>query len=54
MKKKEVGTFLYTSPEIINKENYNEKCDLWSCGILLYIMLCGEIPFNGKNKEEIL
>jgi calcium-dependent protein kinase len=48
----QVGTPYYTAPEVI-KNNYNEKCDLWSCGVIMYLMLCGKQPFEGDNDEEI-
>ena len=47
-----VGTLYYISPEII-KGNYNEKCDIWACGVILYVLLCGCYPFNGKTDQEI-
>ena len=47
-----VGTSIYCSPEVIDNL-YDEKSDEWSCGVLMYIMLCGEPPFQGENEEEI-
>ena len=47
-----IGTTIYCSPEVID-DLYDEKCDEWSCGVLMYILLCGEPPFKGKTEEEI-
>ena len=47
-----VGTTFYMAPEVITG-NYNEKCDIWACGVILYIMLCGKPPFYSQNEEEL-
>ena len=51
MQKEFVGSAFYIAPEVI-KENYNFKCDLWSCGIIMYVLLTHKIPFNVKGKDE--
>jgi calcium-dependent protein kinase len=48
-----LGTAYYIAPEVLSK-NYDEKCDLWSVGVIMYILLTGEPPFNGKNDDEII
>ena len=47
-----VESVQFLAPEVMT-EVYDEKCDIWSLGVLLYIMLTGEHCFNGKTKEEI-
>jgi calcium-dependent protein kinase len=48
-----VGSAYYIAPEVLNKD-YNEKCDTWSVGVILYMFLVGRPPFNGKDNVEIV
>ena len=48
-----VGTPSQIPPEILNGEEYDFSCDMWSLGILLYLLLSGKKPFTGGNEEEI-
>lgn len=40
-----VGTNEYLAPEIISKRTYGKKCDIWSLGVIMYLLLSGKLPF---------
>jgi len=48
-----LGTPYYIAPEVLNK-NYDNKCDIWSAGVITYILLSGSPPFNGQSDQEIM
>jgi serine/threonine-protein kinase ULK/ATG1 len=50
----QVGTPLFTAPEIIKGESYNYKIDLYSLGVTLYYLIFDEYPYNGKNEYSLL
>lgn len=47
-----MGTCYYIAPEVIRR-SYDSKADVWSCGIILYILFAGYPPFNGNSDMEI-
>ena len=48
-----VGSPSYIAPEVLNGEEYDYCCDIWSLGVLMYYLLTGNKPFTGTTEEEI-
>ena len=47
------GTPGYLSPEVIQREDYGRGIDIWACGVILYILLCGYPPFSNEDQRDL-
>lgn len=46
------GTVLYMAPEVFQRR-VTMKCDLWSAGCIMFLLLTGHLPFNGRSISEV-
>mmetsp|Transcript_66559 Transcript_66559/g.124185 ORF Transcript_66559/g.124185 Transcript_66559/m.124185 type:complete len:658 (+) Transcript_66559:108-2081(+) len=47
------GTLVYSAPQVFEGK-YSEASDIWSCGVTLYHILSGQLPFNGSSSKDII
>lgn len=47
------GSYPYVAPEIYQGRPYDKSIDVWSLGVILYVLCCGHLPFNGENQMEL-
>jgi len=48
-----VGTPSYTAPEILQSKDYDFRCDYWSLGVILFLLLSGTLPFEHEDTIEL-
>ncbi|XP_033127970.1 serine/threonine-protein kinase 33-like [Anneissia japonica] len=47
------GTPMYMAPEVINNQGYSQQCDVWSIGVIAYLLISGTPPFTGRDEESL-
>jgi len=48
------GTLSYVAPEVLTMQGYGKEADLWSVGVIMFLLLCGKLPFDGEDHNEII
>lgn len=42
------------APQVLQRIEYSRKCDIWSLGVIFYELICGQLPWNGRNELSLL
>jgi serine/threonine protein kinase len=48
------GTLSYVAPEVLTMQGYGKEADLWSVGVIMFLLMCGKLPFDGDDHNEII
>lgn len=48
-----IGVPIYMSPQILTRNFYSYKCDVWSCGVIFYEMYFGKLPWKANDIDEL-
>jgi serine/threonine protein kinase/Ca2+-binding EF-hand superfamily protein len=48
------GTLSYVAPEVLTNQGYGKEADLWSIGVIMFLLICGKLPFDGASADEII
>jgi len=50
---KQCGTPFFVAPEVLMRSPYDQQSDMWSVGVIMYLLLSGDLPFMGKSQKEL-